>query len=145
VAWTLPPGASVRCLGPRIPAEVAQQMRDADLLVLPSRGEGFPLVVQEALACGTPVLVSEEVASAFPRRDARCVHGVALTGEPAEDTRRLRTVLEQLAADPGALRAAREAAVALSQQWSWRQCVADYLPLYRALAPAGRAVPPERA
>lgn len=48
----------VRFLGPKPPSEVAEQMREAALLVLPSRAESFGLVLAEALACGTPVVAT---------------------------------------------------------------------------------------
>jgi glycosyltransferase involved in cell wall biosynthesis len=38
--------------------EVAARMRESDLLVMASQREGFPNVVQEALACGTPVVAT---------------------------------------------------------------------------------------
>jgi glycosyltransferase involved in cell wall biosynthesis len=49
-----------------------QEIADADCLVLPSRFDSFGMVVAEALACGTPALVSERVGAKeilleFPR------------------------------------------------------------------------------
>lgn len=38
----------------------------ADLLILPSKGEGLPLCVQESMSCGTPCLISSETLESFP-------------------------------------------------------------------------------
>lgn len=43
-------------------SHLADIYRQSNLLVLPSYGEGFPLVVQEAIASGVPVLTSYDVA-----------------------------------------------------------------------------------
>jgi glycosyltransferase involved in cell wall biosynthesis len=54
----LPP--NVVMTGVQPPSRVAEMYRAADALLLPSRGEGFPLAVQEALASGLPVFVPPE-------------------------------------------------------------------------------------
>ena len=53
------PGEAVLCTGPLPDALLPPLMRRAQLLAMPSLVEGFGLVALEALACGTPVLVSE--------------------------------------------------------------------------------------
>jgi glycosyltransferase involved in cell wall biosynthesis len=51
----------VAFLGPRTQSELAAELRQADVLVLPSRNDSFGMVVAEAMASGTPVLISEMV------------------------------------------------------------------------------------
>lgn len=46
-------------LGWRPHDEVLREMAMAELIIVPSRQEGFGLVVAEALVCGTPLLVSD--------------------------------------------------------------------------------------
>lgn len=112
--------------------EVVRYYQQADLLVLPSKGEGFPLVIQESLACGTPVLVSDEVRMAFPSLDERCVFAADVSGPDA--LIQLRQALSRLASEPDTLRQVRPHAEQLSRQWSWESCVQAYLGIYQDLA-----------
>lgn len=62
----------VTLLGALPQSMLFQEIADADCLVLPSRFDSFGMVVVEALACGTPALVSErvgakEILQEFPR------------------------------------------------------------------------------
>jgi glycosyltransferase-like protein len=53
------PGEAVLRTGPLADEQLPPLMRRARMLAMPSLVEGFGLVALEALACGTPVLVSE--------------------------------------------------------------------------------------
>lgn len=128
-AWKLPNVTVLRELGKE---ELVPHYRAADLLVLPSVGEGFPLVVQEAMACGTPALVSEETAAACP--EARELLLRESVGSPHAATRwsaRIRSLLASPDPLPG-LRA-RVAAFAV-ESWDWRRCAERYAALLRECA-----------
>ncbi|RZI79026.1 MAG: glycosyltransferase [Rubrivivax sp.] len=119
--------------------QVVPYYQQADLLVLPSQGEGFPLVVQEALACGTPVLVSREVGEAFPVLDPACVKEVEL--RCADPAAALRQAVQQAIDAPELLAVGRRHAAELSRQWSWEQCVTQYENVYRLLVGRDASVP----
>jgi glycosyltransferase involved in cell wall biosynthesis len=122
--WAL---GNVTTVGRLPQAEIIPWYQAADLLVLPSRGEGFPLVVQESMACGTPVLVSDEIASSVPGLGA-----VAYSAAP--DTESLTNALAGILAEPDRLRQRRAEVEAFARRnWDWEQCADAYLELLAGL------------
>lgn len=74
--------------------QLAEFYRSADLLVLPSRKEGFGLVVAEAIACGTPVLATR---SGGPEEIVSAECGILVDSESAESlTEGINAILHQL-------------------------------------------------
>ncbi len=112
-AQRLPPDR-VRLLGPLPQDGVAAELRAADCLVLPSRSDSFGLVVAEALACGVPVIVSDQVG-------AKDLVTPGQTGYivPAADAEALAAVLLACGSHRSALWAMTGACRAAVESASW--------------------------
>ncbi len=99
-------------------AELAALLASADVVLAPGPAETFGLAALEALACGTPVVVSAE--SALPE-----VAGEAGASVPGED---LAAGVRAVLARPE--RARRAAARARAEQFDWATAVLGFLAVH---------------
>jgi glycosyltransferase involved in cell wall biosynthesis len=102
-------------------------LRQADWLVLPSASENFGIAVIEALAAGTPVLISPEVALAPAVAAARA--GVVCSSEPQH----LAAVLAPLLLHPDPGWGGRARALA-AEQFAWPAIARRFVSAYGELA-----------
>ncbi len=134
----LPPEASY--LGPMPKERVAELYRAADAFLLPSRAEGFPVTVQEAMASGLPAVVSGDESYA-PYRDGA---GEGLTLVAPQATA-ITAVLRGLFSSPTVLAAAGEAARAHAVgSFSWPRAAQEHERLYEELRSQKGFVQPSR-
>jgi glycosyltransferase involved in cell wall biosynthesis len=118
---------AVRWLGPV--EEVATLLAAADLVVLPSRREGHPMVLLEAMAVAAPI-----VAARVTGIEGAVSDGHAARLVPPEDAAALGRAIAHLLADPAAARALGAAAAAeVRARYAPAAVAARLAALYRAV------------
>jgi glycosyltransferase involved in cell wall biosynthesis len=128
------PGAPDRIVRLNRPsdAELAGLMAGADAFCLPSLYEGFGLTVLEAMACGTPVVVSDRGALPEVVADAGLV--VPPTAAAVKDA--LRRVL----AEPELAQRLGEAAARHARSFTWNRTASGWLSVLQTAADGPRAL-----
>src|SRR5687768_16930357 len=108
-------------------------MADADLFVLPSYQENFGIVVAEALACGTPVLISDGI-NIYKEIQAAGVGGVC---KPELDS--VTQELKRWGSDAELRRnAASKAATFARDRYDWSAIAARWTSHYAKLIEAAK-------
>jgi glycosyltransferase involved in cell wall biosynthesis len=105
--------------------------RDADVFVLPSQIENFGNTVAEAVACGTPVLVTDRCGIA-PLVDRRA--GLVVQ----HNCSALEAGLAQILDDPALSARLREGCEEVARALGWAEPLAQMETLYREMVPEQR-------
>jgi glycosyltransferase involved in cell wall biosynthesis len=114
----------VRLLGYQSDTTIAELLAGARLLLFPSLYEGFGLPVLEAMASGTPVILSRS--SALPE-----VAGEAGTYIDPQDERACAEAIQQLIDDQPEWQRRRDAGLVRAEEFSWQRCAAITASVYR--------------
>ena len=122
-------GERVTLTGPIYGREKLQALVDADLFVLPSRYESFGNAAAEAIACGTPVLVTD-----------RCGIAALIDGKAGlvvpYDVDALHKGMNRLIEDESLSAQLRAACAGMAESLSWEEPVGEMERLYKSLQSA---------
>jgi glycosyltransferase involved in cell wall biosynthesis len=122
-----PEGVTFKGAQPR--EAVAELYRAADVFVLPSRGEGFPVTAQEALASGLPVVLLDDPAYA-PYADGANDAMRLVAPTPDAVATAIRSLTESAEARS---RASAQAASHARARFSWARAADEHEHLYARL------------
>ncbi len=119
---------------------LSEQLQQANLFVFPSRHEGMPNAVLEAMACGLPVIASRIAGNEELVRDGE--NGLLV---PPENPDALRNALVELMENP----ALRQQMGTASRQrveanYSWSQIASDYLALIKTVSSTQYPIPSDQ-
>ncbi|HVB36790.1 MAG TPA: glycosyltransferase, partial [Candidatus Acidoferrales bacterium] len=117
-------GESVLFTGPLYDDAKWAAYQDANVFVLPSQNENFGNSAAEAMACGTPVIVTDQCGIA-PIIDGRA--GLVV----AHDSRAIAQALKTLLENPGLAAQFRDACPNVVRDLSWEQPLSDMEAIYR--------------
>ncbi|MGB5835270.1 MAG: glycosyltransferase family 4 protein [Thiohalocapsa sp.] len=116
---------NMHCLGRLSLEDVRAAYRNADALLFPSRIEGMPRAVMEAMACATPVIAANT--SSLPEAVNNGRNGWLC---PPDDVAAFAGAIRKLALDkPGWQRMAEEARATAVRRFSLERMVDEYLAL----------------
>lgn len=117
----------LRIEGPLGTEELVERYRTSDMLVQPSLAECFPVTVLEAMACGTPVIVTDVGGMAAEVGDTGLV-------VPSGDVRSLAAAIESLVDDVAERRRLGESALARARSlYDGRRIAELHTELYERL------------
>lgn len=109
--------------------DLAVLYRRTSLVVLPSVGEGFPLVIQEAAASGAPVLTTHETSSGCKGAQS-FLFSLDIHGSDAVD--RWEREIRDLLRDNARLEAASAAGIRYAEEnWNWGAICKQYEKVFR--------------
>ena len=121
---------SLKILGFRNQSELPAFYDLADVFVLPSEQEPWGLSINEAMACNTAVITSDQCGCSVDLVDETC--GIIF---PAGDVDALTSALSSILAEPGRAASMGEAAWVKVSQWGFDQSIQGLTTAIKAVCP----------